>query len=78
MDDVICLCVCRYGAVVFACELIGFTSVVPYGLMLLRRCHYRGEGLPLDDGKWKLPKPKRFVVRVLVPCYKVDSLTAEL
>lgn len=40
--------------------------------MLLRRCTYVGSGgLPSDDGKWKLPKHKRFVVRVLIPCYKV-------
>jgi hypothetical protein len=65
---------CRYGAVIFACEVVGVTAVLPYCLMLLRRCIYVGtEGLPLDDGRWKLPKDKRFTVRVLVPCYKVRA-----
>jgi hypothetical protein len=52
---------------------MGCTAVVPYCLMLLRRCHYRGSGsgLPADDGHWKLPNNKRFKIRVLVPCYKV-------
>lgn len=63
----------RYSACIFACELAGCTAVVPYCLMLLRRCHYAGtgSGLPADDGKTKLPDDKRFKIRVLVPCYKV-------
>jgi hypothetical protein len=66
----------RYGAVIFACEVVGVTAVLPYCLMLLRRCTYVGSGgLPPDDGRWKLPKDKRFTVRVLVPCYKVCACT---
>jgi hypothetical protein len=65
----------RYGAVIFACEVVGVTAVLPYCLMLLRRCTYVGSGgLPPDDGRYKLPKDKRFIVRVLVPCYKVRFL----
>jgi hypothetical protein len=65
----------RYGAVIFACEVVGVTAVLPYCLMLLRRCTYFGSGgLPPDDGRYKLPKDKRFTVRVLVPCYKVRCL----
>jgi hypothetical protein len=67
-----CQLMFRYGAVVFGCEVVGVTAVLPYCLMLLRRCCYVGQdGLPPDNGRWKLPKDKRFTVRVLVPCYKV-------
>lgn len=64
-------CICRYGAFVLAVEALGFTAVLPYALMLLRRCIACSDGLPPDDGRWKLPHGKRFVVRVLIPCYKV-------
>jgi hypothetical protein len=58
---------------------MGCTAVVPYCLMLVRRCHYRGtgSGLPADDGHWKLPNNKRFKIRVLVPCFKVHLSSRE-
>jgi hypothetical protein len=63
----------RYSKFIVACEFVGVTAVLPYCLMLLRRCQYcgTGSGLPADDGHWKLPADKRFKVRVLIPCYKV-------
>lgn len=41
--------------------------------MLLRRCRYSGSGsgLPVDDGRWRLPDGKSFRIHVLIPCYKV-------
>lgn len=64
-----------YGWTIFVCELVGCTAVLPYCAMLVRRCKYSGTGLglPTDDGRWKLPDDKRFVLHVLVPCYKVRS-----
>jgi hypothetical protein len=72
------LSACRYSKFIVACELVGVTAVLPYCLMLLRRCHYcgTGSGLPADDGHWKLPSDKRFKVRVLIPCYKVRHTLA--
>lgn len=73
--DVLHVCVAdhRYSVCICVCEIVGCTAVIPYCLMLLRRCHYcgTGSGLPADDGHFKLPPEKRFKIRVLIPCYKV-------
>jgi hypothetical protein len=61
-----------YGAFVFAVELMGLASVLPYALMLVvyTAPTPQSRGLPADDGRVILPAEKRFHVRVLVPCYK--------
>jgi hypothetical protein len=61
-----------YGALVFAVELLGLASVLPYAAMLVvyTRPARGSRGLPADDGRVALPLDKRFHVRVLVPCYK--------
>ena len=62
----------RYGVLVLIVELIGFTAVLPYGLLLPFYTASSGSrGLPLDDGRVVLPADKRFRVHILVPCYKV-------
>ncbi len=64
----------RYGICILGVECVGFSAVLPYTLMLLRRCTYAGRGgLPTDNGRLKLPRDKRFVVRVLIPCYKARA-----
>jgi hypothetical protein len=46
--------------------------ITAFLMRLMNRCTYVGfGGQPPDDGRYKLPKDKRFIVRVLVPCYKV-------
>lgn len=61
------MCIC-------VCEIVGCTAVIPYCLMLLRRCQYcgTGSGLPANNGHYRLPDSKRFKIRVLIPCYKVS------
>lgn len=63
---------CRYGVLILVVELIGLTSVIPYGMLLPFQTLSSGsKGLPIDDGKVILPPEKRFRVHILVPCYKV-------
>ncbi|KAF8062642.1 VHA-F [Scenedesmus sp. PABB004] len=60
-----------YGVLVFVTELLGLTSVLPYGLLLPVATLPAGtRGLPVDDGRVVLPPGKRFRVHILVPCYK--------
>lgn len=64
---------------VLVVELIGLTAVLPYGLLLPFHTLGSGsKGLPIDDGRVILPPEKRFRVHILVPCYKVSSLTGWL
>lgn len=63
---------CRYGVLILVVEIIGLTSVVPYGMLLPFYTSSSGsKGLPIDDGRVVLPADKRFRVHILVPCYKV-------
>lgn len=62
----------RYGVLILVVELIGLSSVIPYGMLLPFQTLSSGsKGLPIDDGKVILPPEKRFRVHILVPCYKV-------
>lgn len=61
---------------VLVVEMLGVTSVLPYGAMLLFYTDSTGsEGLPADNGRNLLPTTKRFSVHILVPCYKVSRCT---
>jgi cellulose synthase/poly-beta-1,6-N-acetylglucosamine synthase-like glycosyltransferase len=47
------------------------SAVIPYGLVNTVHTHPAGSpGLPVDDGTTEPPDEEKFVVRVLVPCYK--------
>eukprot|EP00775_Hariotina_reticulata_P006654 gene6654-6879_t len=63
-----------YSICVLIVELIGITSVIPYAAINVVHTHPTGSaGLPIDDG-FSTPD-KKFVLRVLVPCYKESLAT---
>lgn len=63
-----------YGVYILAVEIVGISSVLPYGLLLvMHTTPHKRAGLPRDDGRTR--PVANFHVRVLVPCYKESMAT---
>lgn len=66
------VCVCRYGHLVLAIEVISSTATIGYAVLLIKQSKPQPSlGLPIADPNQELhPDDVMFNLRVLIPCYK--------